>query len=148
MILCSEEKKSQSVDKIEEEQKVEQKVEEKITHKYQTTFTLEHRINECQKIRVKYPDRIPIIIEKSVTNSGKIPNMDKHKFLVPADITIGQFMYILRQRIKLPSKVGMFLFINNKMLSTSTLIGAIYNEEKNIDDFLYVTFSGENTFGN
>jgi len=144
MNLCSEEKKTQFVDKTEEEQKVE----EKITHKYQTKFTLEHRMNECQKIRAKYPDRIPVIIEKSVTNSGKIPNMDKHKFLVPADITIGQFMYVLRQRIKLPSKVGMFLFINNKMLSTSTLMGAIYDEEKNIDDFLYITFSGENTFGN
>jgi GABA(A) receptor-associated protein len=157
MILCSEEKKTQSVDKIEkeekiiekvEEEKVEETPEEKITHKYQRKFSLEHRIKECKKIRTKYPDRIPVIVEKSVTNSGKIPNMDKHKFLVPADITIGQFMYVLRQRIKLRSKVGMFLFINNKMLSTSTLMGTIYNEEKNIDDFLYITFSGENTFGN
>ena len=125
----------------------ENKVEEKITHQYQRKFSLKHRISECKKIREKYPDRIPIIIEKSSTNSGRIPDLDKHKFLVPSDITIGQFMYVLRQRIKIPSKVGMFLFINNKMLSTSTLIGGVYEEEKNIDDFLYIVFSGENTFG-
>ena len=156
MILCTDKNISQSVEKTEEEkivekveeEKVEETPEEKITHKYQRKFSLEHRIKECKKIREKYPDRIPVIIEKSVNNSGRIPNLDKHKFIVPADITIGQFMYVLRQRIKIPSKVGMFLFINNKMLSTSSLMGGIYEEEKNIDDFLYVTFSGENTFGN
>ena len=147
MILCNKEKEEKVVEKVEEEI-IEETVEENITHKYQKKLSLDQRIKECRKIRKKYPDRIPVIIEKSVTNSGKIPDLDKYKFLVPADITIGQFMYVLRQRIKIPSKVGMFLFINNKMLSTSTLMGGIYEEEKNIDDFLYVTFSGENTFGN
>ena len=118
MILCTDKNISQSVEKTEEEkivekveeEKVEETPEEKITHKYQRKFSLEHRIKECKKIREKYPDRIPVIIEKSVNNSGRIPNLDKHKFLVPADITIGQFMYVLRQRFKIPSKVGMFLF--------------------------------------
>lgn len=32
---------------------------------------------ECQKLKSKYPDRIPIIIEKSTTS--KLPDLDKDK---------------------------------------------------------------------
>ena len=60
------------VEKVEEE-KVEETPEEKITHKYQRKFSLEHRIKECKKIREKYPDRIPVIIEKSVNICGLMP---------------------------------------------------------------------------
>ena len=125
----------------------ENKSDEKITHRYQNELTLEKRLSEFNRIRGKYPDRIPIIIEKSETNSNNMPDLDKHKFLVPSDISLAQFMYVLRQRIKLKSKVAIFLFINNKLISTSSLIGEIYNENKHIDNFLYIKYAGENTFG-
>ena len=125
----------------------ENKSDEKITHRYQNELTLEKRLSEFNRIRSKYPDRIPIIIEKTKMNSNNIPDLDKHKFLVPADISLGQFMYVLRQRIKLKSKVAIFLFINDKLISTSSLIGEIYNENKHIDNFLYIKYAGENTFG-
>ena len=125
----------------------ENKSDEKITHEYQNKLTLEKRLSEFNRIRSKYPDRIPIIIEKTKTSSNNIPDLDKHKFLVPEDITLGQFMYVLRQRIKLESKVAIFLFINDKLISTSSLIGEIYNENKHIDNFLYIKYAGENTFG-
>ena len=125
----------------------ENKSDEKITHEYQNKLTLEKRLSEFNRIRSKYPDRIPIIIEKSKINSNNIPDLDKHKFLVPEDITLGQFMYVLRQRIKLESKVAIFLFINDKLISTSSLIGDIYNQNKHIDNFLYMKYAGENTFG-
>ena len=116
----------------------ENKSDEKITHRYQNELTLEKRLSEFNRIRGKYPDRIPIIIEKSETNSNNMPDLDKHKFLVPSDISLAQFMYVLRQRIKLKSKVAIFLFINNKLISTSSLIGEIYNQNKHIDNFLYI----------
>ena len=125
----------------------ENKSDEKITHRYQNELTLEKRLSEFNRIRGKYPDRIPIIIEKSETNSNNMPDLDKHKFLVPSDISLAQFMYVLRQRIKLKSKVAIFLFINNKLISTSSLIGEIYNQNKHIDNFLYIKYAGENTLG-
>ena len=125
----------------------ENKSDEKITHRYQNELTLEKRLSEFNRIVGKYPDRIPIIIEKSKINSNNIPDLDKHKFLVPEDITLGQFMYVLRQRIKLESKVAIFLFINDKLISTSSTIGEIYDQNKHIDNFLYIKYAGENTFG-
>ena len=56
------------------------------------------RITESSKIIERYPDRIPIIVEKN--KKSKIKDIDKNKFLVPNDMTLGQFMYVVRKRIK------------------------------------------------
>ncbi|GJP67006.1 hypothetical protein CLOP_g23875 [Closterium sp. NIES-67] len=54
---------------------------------------------EADRIRQKYPDRIPVIVEKA--RRSKVPDMDKKKYLVPADISISQFTAVIRNRIKL-----------------------------------------------
>jgi hypothetical protein len=41
----------------------------------------------------KYQDRIPVIVEK-VPNS-KLRDLDKKKYLVPAELTLGQFYYLV-----------------------------------------------------
>ncbi|XP_023748682.1 autophagy-related protein 8C-like [Lactuca sativa] len=56
-------------------------------------FKLEHplekRKSKFSRIREKYPDRVSVIVEKA--EKSDIPNIDKKKYLVPADWTIGQF---------------------------------------------------------
>lgn len=123
------------------------KIKEKKTYEFQKEYTFEERVKESDKIRTKYPDRIPIILERSSNCRYSVPDIDKHKFLVPRDITVGQFLFVIRKRIKLNSKAALFIFINNKIPSASSLIGSIYDTDKNEDLFLYVTYSGENTFG-
>ena len=112
------------------------------------TFKKEHsvkeRTTESARIREKYPDRIPIIIEKS----GKdVPEIDKKKYLVPADLTVGQFCYVIRKRLKIPSEKAIFIFINGKLPNTASLVSTVYESNKDSDGFLYVVYSGENTFG-
>ena len=67
------------------------------------------RIQESKKIKSKYPDRIPVVVEK-VPNS-QIQDIDKRKFLVPNDISVAQFMWIIRRRIQLPAEKAIFLFL-------------------------------------
>lgn len=107
---------------------------------------LEKRQVEAQRIRSKYPDRIPVICEKA--DRGEIPDIDKKKYLVPADLTVGQFVYVIRKRIKLSPEKAIFIFINNVLPPTAALMSSIYEEQKDEDGFLYITYSGENTFGN
>ena len=65
----------------------------------------EKRKSEAQRIRAKYMDRIPVICEKS--DGSDIADIDKKKYLVPSDLTVGQFVYVIRKRIKLaPEKVS------------------------------------------
>ncbi|KAF9600527.1 hypothetical protein IFM89_009976 [Coptis chinensis] len=106
---------------------------------------LEKRRAEAARIREKYPDRIPVIVEKA--ERSDIPNIDKKKYLVPADLTVGQFVYVIRKRIKLSAEKAIFIFVDNVLPATGAIMSAIYDEKKDEDGFLYVTYSGENTFG-
>merc|ERR1711991_1086764 len=96
-------------------------------------------------MREKYPDRIPVIVEKA--NGGDIPDIDKKKYLVPADLTVGQFVYVIRKRIKLSPEKAIFIFVDEVLPPTAALMSSIYEEHKDEDGFLYITYSGENTFG-
>ena len=103
------------------------------------------RIIESSKILEKYPDRIPIIIEKD--KKCKLKNIDKNKYLVPKDMTMGQFIYVIRKRIKLNPTEALFVFTNNILCNNTLLLSEMYNTYKDKDGFLYITYSGENTFG-
>ena len=118
---------------------------------FQKNTSLKKRREESARILKLYGDkpgsigRVPIVVEK-IENSS-IEDIDKHKFLVPSDLTVGQFMYVIRSRLKLTSEIAIFIFINNRMPPTSALISQVYKENKNDDGFLYIQYSGENTFG-
>lgn len=51
-----------------------------------------------------------VIVEK--VSGSQIVDIDKRKYLVPSDITVAQFMWIIRKRIQLPSEKAIFLFVD------------------------------------
>ncbi|KAJ4851228.1 Autophagy- protein 8C-like [Turnera subulata] len=139
-----------------------------------SSFKLEHPLErrqaEAGRIREKYPDRIPVIVERA--EKSDVPDIDKKKlafiflklfrtlnllpcyllvvqcrYLVPADLTVGQFVYVVRKRIKLSPEKAIFIFVKNILPPTAAMMSAIYEENKDEDGFLYMTYSGENTFG-
>lgn len=112
---------------------------------FKNKHTFEQRQKDFLRVNEKYPTRVPVIVEKSL--NSKITETDKIKFLVPDDQTIGQFIYIIRKRIKLSPNEAIFVFVNNTLPRTSDLLKTVYNENKDADGFLYLTYSGENTFG-
>ncbi|GFQ02262.1 autophagy-related protein 8a, partial [Phtheirospermum japonicum] len=67
------------------------------------------------------------------------------RYLVPADLAIVQFVYVVQKRIKLSAEKAIFVFVKN-MPPNVALMSAIYDEHKDEDGFLYMTYSGENTF--
>jgi GABA(A) receptor-associated protein len=112
---------------------------------YKKNKSLEDRYRDSQKIIEKYPDRIPVIVDK--LDKSDIPDIDKHKYLVPNDLTIGQFVYVIRKRIKMNPDKAIFVFVNNILPPTAAMLNQVYNEHKDPDGFLYIVYSGENTFG-
>lgn len=113
---------------------------------FKSRNSLEDRKRELNRVLTNYPDRIPLICEKS-GNSEKIPDIDKQKYLVPMDLTIGQFMFVIRKRMKLVPEIAIYVFVKGIIPPTSALVSTIYNDYKDEDGFLYVEYSGENTFG-
>ncbi len=53
-----------------------------------------------------------------MSGDTNIPDIDKKKYLVPADLTVGQFVYVIRKRIKLPAEKAIFIFIHNVLPPT------------------------------
>ena len=112
---------------------------------FKEKFDFEKRSYEATRINKKYPDRIPVIVEKA--QQSNMPYIDKHKYLVPKDLTVSQFIYVIRKRVKIKAEEAIFLFINNSLPASSELMSTVYENNKDEDQFLYATFSGENTFG-
>ncbi|KAF7800739.1 autophagy-related protein 8d [Senna tora] len=106
---------------------------------------LERRQAEAARIREKYPDRIPVIVERA--EKSDVPEIDKKKYLVPADLTVGQFVYVVRKRIKLSPEKAIFIFVKNMLPPTAAIMSGVYEEYKDEDGFLYIVVESESLGG-
>ena len=113
---------------------------------YRARYPFEARAAESRRIREKFPGRIPIIVTRA-TRAHNVPLIDKHKFLCPGDLSFSQFLYIVRRRLVLPPETALFLFIGNSLPTSVSLVREVYAAHADSDGFLYVQYSGENTFG-
>ena len=87
-----------------------------------------------------------VICEKA--EGSDIPEIDRKKYLVPQELTVGQFVYVVRKRLRLPPEKAIFIFVDGHLPSTgAALMSQMYKDYKDQDNFLYITYSGENTFG-
>jgi GABA(A) receptor-associated protein len=108
-------------------------------HKFAT------RKAEAERIRAKYTDRIPVTLHYFIAlliplihaqvicekvEKSEIATIDKKKYLVPADLTVGQFVYVIRKRIKLSPEKAIFIFVDEVLPPTAALMSSIYEEHK------------------
>jgi len=114
---------------------------------YKSIHSFDERLKDTSLIMIKYPDRLPIICEKSNYASKDCPNIDKNKYLIPIDLTFGQFIYVIRKRLKLAPEKAVYLFVNGFIPPCSSYIQDVYSYAKDDDGFLYITYTFENTFG-
>ncbi len=112
---------------------------------FKDNFNEESRIHESNKIILRYPTRIPVIVEKQKNCSFK--GINKNKYLVPKDMCMNQFIFIIRKRIQLEASQSLFVMINNQLSPSNIPLGEIYEKQKDKDGFLYMTYTSENTFG-
>lgn len=119
---------------------------------YKDTHTLDQRISESMRILSKYPSHIPVIVE-CCKNLG---NLQKPKFLVPADVSASYLLHSIRKQFdnKNSSHEALFMFCDNMLICPTTIMSQIYditNEKKKGEDrndkFMYVNITSENTFG-
>lgn len=124
------------------------KVNEAESPSFSQQTSLEKRKEEGKKIFQKYNgERVPVIVERAASSAKTVPLIDKKKFLVPQNLLFGQFVHVIRKRIKLAPNQAIFLYVNNVLPASSLTMGQLFEEHKNQDDFLYVLYAGEQTFG-
>lgn len=108
--------------------------------------TLQLKPEEFDSIRLKYPDRIPIFVTKDPKKSS-LPDIGKKKFLAPADITLTEFLYVIRKWIKLKPEEALYVYIKDVLPQMTSTLGEIYSLYKDSDGALRMTYALENTFG-
>jgi len=105
------------------------------------------RKEEVAAIRAKFPTKVPVIVERFHKELSLHP-LDKTKFLVPQEITMSQFITIIRNRLQLNSQQALYLLVSNRNLaSLSRPLSQIYRDYRDEDGFLYVTFASQEVFG-
>lgn len=118
--------------------------------KFKEEYEFEKRLTESNKIRARYPDRIPVIVE--VDNSSwtkELPKLEKMKYLVPQDMAMSQFLFVIRRKLKLPEHVAIYAFVDRTKtipLSSDKML-TIYEKHKDSDSYLYFSICGEHFFG-
>ncbi|KAL8089215.1 autophagy-related protein 8i [Apium graveolens] len=117
----------------------------KKTIAFKDEFTFEERCQESQDIIAKYPDRVPVVAERY--SKTDLPEMEKKKYLVARDMSVGQFIHILSGRLRLDPGKALFVFVENTLPQTSSLMETVYDSYKDEDGFLYMCYSSEKTFG-
>ena len=87
-----------------------------------------------------------MICEKERNGAG-IESCHKFKYLLNPNMTIGEFIYIIRGKIKLSPEKGLYFFINGVIPAMNEMMCTIYRNHKSNDGFLYMRYTSENTFG-
>nr|XP_035954915.1 gamma-aminobutyric acid receptor-associated protein-like [Halichoerus grypus] len=110
----------------------------------------EHPFEKCrsegENIAKKYPDRVPVIVEKAP--KARIGDLDKMKYLVPSDLTVGLFYFLIRKRIHLRAEDALFFLVNNVIPPTSAShMGQLHQDHHVEDFFLYLASSDESVYG-
>lgn len=114
---------------------------------FKKEFSYGDRWDEAQRVIHKYPDRVPIICEKYECTDCNCPYIDKRKYLVPKNLTIGQFLVVIRKRLKIDHEKSIYFIINKTIPPSRNLLGDIYNQHRDDDGFLYIKYTYENVFG-
>lgn len=105
------------------------------------------REGELERLKRNYPDKIPVFISKSTSANDSVPDIRKHKFLVPAEFKMAEFVLTIRRWLLLTPEQAIFIFIGNVLPMTSATIGELHAEHKGADGVLRMNYAAENTFG-
>ena len=111
--------------------------------------------NKIETLLKKYPDRVPIIITSRSINlkDNNTNNTNNTNFIVPSNITIAEFIIILRKRIKIYKEESIFMFVIDNitkkdiMVQSSITIDTLYSQYKDENLILNLYVEKESVFG-
>lgn len=106
---------------------------------------LQKKLRENATLEKRYPSKLPVII---YTKCKNVAEPQKCKYLIDKGVSIAEFLSVLRKYIKLEPTESIYLFTeDNTIPPSSHLMSQVYNDHKNEDNFLYLEYTLENTFG-
>lgn len=102
-------------------------------------------MKQYEKVMEAHPNKVPVILEKA--SGSTVPDIDKNKYLLPRDFTVANFLDVIRKRTNLNKEQALFVYVDGTVPASNAMFGTIYEGHKDKDGFLYVVYTGENSFG-
>ncbi|CAD8121153.1 unnamed protein product [Paramecium sonneborni] len=117
------------------------------TQNYKESHTLEERKKRVQEQLAKYPEMIPIIVEK--IPGCKLPQLQKVKFLVNSTFSFNEFKNTIKKKLQLDEKTStLFMYCGKSLMNEHDKLRNIYDQYKDPEDgFLYLQYADAETFG-
>ena len=124
---------------------------------YKNSVSFNARKEATRNILNKYPDKCPIYL--TFDNKLKLKQRagtNFNKYIINNNLTVGQYMQVLKKRVEMGEKIALTLFVNiyknDKLINTilpilSMSIEQAYTQYCDEDGFLYMNLVAENTFG-
>lgn len=115
---------------------------------FRARYDFDTRKSLYDTLMLKNSNYIPCVVSLSndIVAKYKLSSIEI-RVLIQADYTLGQFINILRKRLSISSVEGLYVFIDNTLLPTSSIMSKIYSQRKSKDGFLYVDVSILETYG-
>lgn len=114
---------------------------------FKMRHSLPLRQQESSDIMQKFRSKLPIIVEKADSEKN-LPDLDRTKFIVPDDMSMTQFIGIVRSRLSLKHTQAFYLLVRNRCLtSMSQTMAEVYWGYKDVDGFLYMTYAAQEMYG-
>jgi len=109
---------------------------------------------EAQRMKIRYPDRVPVLCERGPGARSDLAKIQKNKFAIPESMIFGEFKYIVHKQVTQAARglavdETLYLFIGETGVQpkTSQTMGDLYKAHGGEDGFLYVRYTAENTLG-
>lgn len=119
-------------------------------HFKQNTHLRDRIRNSSVVIDKYYPNKVPVVIQK-LARETYLPELKKNKFLIPGNMSYSSFLIYLRGVLtaKLCPNTAIFLSTENghMMCSSDKMLNVYQRHSDNQDNFLYLFYCSENTFG-
>lgn len=110
-------------------------------------MNLQLKEGELERLAKNHPDKIPVFISKSRYAKDSVPDIRKHKFLVPSPFTMAEFVSTIRRWMMLTPEQAIYVFIGNVLPMTGSSMGELHAKHKGEDGVLRLNYAMENTFG-
>merc|ERR1719186_701381 len=114
---------------------------------FKQRMNFEQRLKEATDTKRRYPTKVPLVVER-YRREKYIGEIDKVKWLVPAEMTTLQLTVVLKQRLNLPPHKDFFLLIDGKTIpSLNVPMISLHHKFADDDGFMYFTYASQETFG-
>lgn len=113
---------------------------------YAKSISFVNRCARADALLKQYPDRRPMILEKSPTDKV-LPDIEVTKYIIPEHMTVSNVIQDLRKRLNIKETQAIYVCVGNTILSGSQSIGYVYDTYRDADKMLYISYCGEEVFG-